>query len=305
MASPFVAGASALLLEKFGKNPAVARNARTLFQTTALAIPSDKTNDSPFQTLTQQGAGLINVYNALNFGTSLSPGELLLNDTAHFTGPKVITLRNGYDQAQWYTIRHVPAGTALTIGEDGVQPSPGPVPLTTDYASVTIIPSRIKLSPHETAQIFVTITPPKTGNRAQFPVYSGFIQVQGSLGETLQSSYLGLNANASELKIIDTTNFYFPFQTPALLDPKGNVQKPGQSYTLQGGDAPTLLYRLAFGTAALYVDLVPSDTTFIPTISKRKNVRDAGTFAQVPIIGQLAEVDYVPRSTNGPCTSLS
>src|SRR5258708_4251499 len=116
MASPFVAGAAALLLEKFGKTNAVARRARTLFQTTALTIPSNKTNDSPLQTLTKQGAGLINVYDALNFQTSLEPSELLLNDTAHFTGPKILKLRNNGNKHQTYRISHVPAGTALTIG---------------------------------------------------------------------------------------------------------------------------------------------------------------------------------------------
>jgi hypothetical protein len=34
--------------------------------------------------VTQQGAGLINVFDAIHSTTIVSPGELILNDTAHF-----------------------------------------------------------------------------------------------------------------------------------------------------------------------------------------------------------------------------
>jgi len=39
----------------------------------------------PFR-LTQQGAGLIDAYATIHPRTLVSPGELILNDTAHFKG---------------------------------------------------------------------------------------------------------------------------------------------------------------------------------------------------------------------------
>jgi subtilisin family serine protease len=84
MATPFVAGSSALLLSVKGKSKTVTDGARTLFQTTAKAVSSSKTDGDPLQTLTQQGAGLINVFDAIHATTIVSPGELVLNDTAHF-----------------------------------------------------------------------------------------------------------------------------------------------------------------------------------------------------------------------------
>jgi hypothetical protein len=84
MATPFVAGSSALLLSVKGKSAAVASAARTLFETTAQEVGSSKTDGDPLQTLTQQGAGLINVFNAIHSTTIVSPGELILNDTANF-----------------------------------------------------------------------------------------------------------------------------------------------------------------------------------------------------------------------------
>jgi len=84
MAAPFVAGSAALLLSVKGKSAAVTSGARNLFQTTAQMVPSSKKDGAPLQTLTQQGAGLINVFDAIYATTIVSPGELILNDTANF-----------------------------------------------------------------------------------------------------------------------------------------------------------------------------------------------------------------------------
>ena len=133
MATPFVAGASALLLAAKGKTPAVARAARNLFETTATKVPSSLTDGDPYQTLTQAGAGLINAYDAIHGTTLVSTGELILNDTAHFKGMYVpidfcifasiylivyshtFTVTNSGKTTKKYTLSHVPAGTALTV----------------------------------------------------------------------------------------------------------------------------------------------------------------------------------------------
>jgi hypothetical protein len=86
MATPFMAGVSALLFQAKGKSPQVGKTARTLFQSTASVIPSSKTDADPLQTATQQGAGLIQAYDAIFATTILSRGELILNDTTHFAG---------------------------------------------------------------------------------------------------------------------------------------------------------------------------------------------------------------------------
>jgi hypothetical protein len=87
MATPFLAGSAALYLSVKGKTPSVARGARTVFQATSKPISSSLTDGDPFQTVTQQGAGLVQVYDAIFGTTLLSRTELILNDTAHFTGP--------------------------------------------------------------------------------------------------------------------------------------------------------------------------------------------------------------------------
>ena len=115
MATPFVAGAAALLLQVNGKSSAVTSSARTLFQTTSTYVGSTQNDTDPYQTATQQGAGLINVYNALKAQTIVSPGELSLNDTANFRPIQTFTVKNTGKSRKTYKLSHVPAGTALTI----------------------------------------------------------------------------------------------------------------------------------------------------------------------------------------------
>ena len=165
----------------------------------------------------------------------------------------------------------------------------------------------------------VTITRPGTGNTRAFPVFSGFIEATSSFGEKVHTSYLGLNANATDLVVIDNTSRYFGFIIPAILNPSGDVQAPGTSYTLNGTDVPTLVYRLASGSPVVYIDLVSTNTTFLPTdkTARRRSSEDTlfernlcgtraegdGTFSSVSTIGSVGSIEYHPRNANDTCKS--
>jgi len=84
MATPYVAGCAALLLA--ANRNETARDYRTLFETTSNMIPVTNDDSGSFDTVTKAGAGLINVYKAIHSKTLVSPGELILNDTANFQG---------------------------------------------------------------------------------------------------------------------------------------------------------------------------------------------------------------------------
>ena len=86
MATPFMAGVSALLLGVKGTSPEVGRSARSLFESTAQRVPSSHTDGDPLQTVTQQGAGLVDAFSAIHAKVIVSPTELITNDTAHFRG---------------------------------------------------------------------------------------------------------------------------------------------------------------------------------------------------------------------------
>ncbi|KAG8953405.1 hypothetical protein FRC04_002247 [Tulasnella sp. 424] len=332
MATPFVAGSSALLLEATAKqNKAGASlGARYRFETTGSPVPSSQTDGDPLQTLAQAGAGLVNVYNAVHYTTSVTPGELILNDTAHARPIQLITVKNKSNKFQTYSISHVPAGTATSFDSEQ-QAIHYPVPLNTNYAKVSFSSKTLDIPAGGQSTFIATILQPSGIDPKVFPVYSGFVRIVRKDGlETVNVPYLGVAAKMKDMKVIDRTNSYFGTPLPFVLDAAGNPQNVTQTYTFQGNDYPTLFFRLLAGSPVVHVDLVGANTTLSTrdltqslgslstrsiefskddTLSKRglggfwdwlfPHHSGSGTFGKVPIAGQIAELDYVGRNSDG------
>ncbi|KAG8979753.1 hypothetical protein FRB90_007976 [Tulasnella sp. 427] len=196
---------------------------------------------------------------------------------------------------------------------------PSPVPLDKTAATVTFSASSIKVPAGGKSSFVVSIKPPTGLDAKSFPVYSGFVRI-ASDADDLKVSYLGVAAALKDMQVIDTGSSYFGVQTPAILDKEGNIQEGAANYTLQGEDFPTILYRLTAGTPALHVDLVSANYTLNSTKTARSEKesqvvrRDllgwfwdwlfgasdkTSTFAKVPIVGQVAEAEFVSRNSNG------
>ncbi|KAI0049877.1 subtilisin-like protease [Auriscalpium vulgare] len=306
MATPFLAGSAALLLGVKGKTTAVALAARSLFETTAQTIGSDHTDAAPLQTVTQQGAGLVDVFTAIHTETLVTPGQLVLNDTANYKGFQSFTIVNTGNTVKNYTLNHSPAGTALTYQPGTILPADGPVPLSTNYATVKLSATSLTLHPGQSSTSLPTL---HRHDPSTYPVFSGFIKIQSET-ETTHVTYLGLKGSLKDVQVVDNTNAAFGFDIPALIDADGDVQTGPQNYTFSGSDVPLVLNRLAFGTPMLRYDLVQPDISLVTTLNQR-SLKDGtpvlersvfsfphgkpNTFAQVSIVGSLFEIDYVPR----------
>lgn len=306
MATPFVAGASALLLEVRGKTKDTARSARDLFETTSVPVRSDVSNTSFLQTITQQGAGLLNVYNAVHYTTQITPGELLLNDTSTFDGKHTINIYNSGKRTRSYTLSHDPAGTALTM--NGTMASPGPVPLASQYATVRFSQSKVTVHPNMTSVVTVQFQPPKDVDATAFPVYSGFIRIDSDNDEHLSVSYLGLAADIGDMEVLDQSSDYFSnFTLPALFDKDGKPQlEDNKVYTLEGKDNIQIIYRLNSATPRIIFDLVSADSEATEELGFFKRfwryvsraVADGHDSPDsVPIVGRIAEMKYIVRNT--------
>jgi hypothetical protein len=259
MATPYMAGVSALLLGYKGRNGNVSLAARHIFQSTANIIPSSKDDGALYQTASQQGAGLVDAYKALTYTTIVTPGQLLLNDTAYFNGKQTITVTNGSKNTVTYKLSHTPAGTAHTLINDSIQPALYPVPLTADFASVSLSFTSFTLQPGERKEVTATFTSPTFTNRT-IPVYSGWIEVAGQeTGEVLSVTYIGIAANLKESKVIDNTNHLFGVDIPAMLDGTGALVTRETSFNFQNVSFPSVVYRLVFGSPTLLFDLVSPD----------------------------------------------
>jgi hypothetical protein len=318
MATPFVAGSAALILQAKGKG--ASKGLRTLLETTAGAISTSHKDDALLQTAAQQGAGLINVYNAIHYQTAVSPGELLLNQTGFFNGEHTITVQNNGKKAQTYVIGHTPAGTASTIVSGTIFPAIFPVPLVNTFASVKLSTTKVTVQPGRKTTFKASITPPTGLDPKTLPVYSGYITVTSDAGENLKVSYLGVAASLkNDATILDNTDTFFGTPLPFVIDAAGNVQNTTTVYTFKGTDFPTVVYRLATGTASILFDLVSANSTIPTTIPSQKTAKrdlfswlkdtwdsivgifnkdkPKGTFDQVKIVGTLTTSEYNFRHT--------
>ncbi|CAE7119808.1 unnamed protein product [Rhizoctonia solani] len=329
MATPFVAGSAALLLQIKGKNADVARAAQSIFQNSA--VPVRNVTDNPLlDTASHQGAGLINVYNAVKNTGSLLPAEILLNDTANFRGVHRLKLNNGGSKPVTYSFAHVPAGTAITVA--GIEVIPEPVPLSGVSATVEINPSQITVPAGSTLNVIVTIAPPVGLEPTTFPVYTGYIRAIGSDNTILQSTYIGVAAVLKDAKVLDDTDAHFGVKLPVLMDGKGAPVSPNETatYTMKGNNNPIVIYRLVQGTPLLQLDLMDSKAN-ISTSRRRSRYPDdnlvtrsealsnsystlfdhsrrnwlsaetskpeGGSFAGVRSLGVLYREAYLPRNT--------
>jgi hypothetical protein len=184
--------------------------------------------------------------------------------------------------------------------QGSILPEIGPVPLSTNFASVTFNGGKFTLQPGQSHDVVATITPPKGVDATTFPVYSGFIFVTSGT-ESVHATYLGVAASLKNAHSVDATDEIFGVDLPVLLDSQGNVQDGPVNYTFVGEDAPTVLWRQAFGTPLLLLDLVSSDIQFTGTLNKRAPIsftssHNGGTFAKVPTVGPILQVPWLGRN---------
>lgn len=148
-----------------------------------VAFPSSRTKADLAIT-----AGLVQIVDAINAKTLISPYELQLNDTAYFGGVQTITLENRNAYAVKYTFSHV---TARAVGvydksaKTSVLPSLNPGTLSA-AASVSFGARVVTVAAGQKASVKVTIKAPtvSAATTARFPLYSGFLIInQAATGQ--------------------------------------------------------------------------------------------------------------------------
>jgi hypothetical protein len=101
----------------------------------------------------QQGAGLIQVYDAAFTSTSVNASGVALNDTDHFVAGHAFTITNNSTQEANYELGHIPAATlyfssgSYLADHDEFAPSSFPPELTSGAATLSFSSSTVHLAP--------------------------------------------------------------------------------------------------------------------------------------------------------------
>ncbi|PVF96577.1 subtilisin-like protein [Serendipita vermifera] len=276
MACPFVAGSAALILSARGKSVSTAKSVKGLLQSTAGVVPVSRNDGAAIASAAQQGAGLINVFNAVHVSSYVSTSEILLNDTAHASEIQVITISNPTSKKVTYTLTHIPGVTLSSIGGDTL-PNLSPIPTIPDTATVTLSTTQLTVLPRLLNMFVVRIKAPKNVDASTFPIFSGYISISSSLGETLSIPYMGVAARMKDMAVIDQSATFFDINLPLWLNSDISFPPPNKTYSLVGGDYPMILYRRAAGTPSFLADLVKADIQ-IPNAVQARDLQKRGSF---------------------------
>ncbi|KXH55710.1 subtilase [Colletotrichum salicis] len=157
----------------------------------------------------QQGAGMVQAYDAAYATSVLSVASLSFNDTDNFISETTFTVTNVGDTTATYNVSHVPALTATTLTDIYRQSSPE---LFTTYATLTFEPSSFSLEPNATGEVRISVVPPKGLATAVLPLYSGWVTLNGTNGDgelALSVPYIGAATSMKNVTVLAAKRLIF------------------------------------------------------------------------------------------------
>jgi hypothetical protein len=248
MSSPHTAGAVALLLEARPHTPAQA--VRSILQNSADPIAWWGNPALGFaDNVHRQGAGLLDVDDAILATVRIEPGKLALGESE--AGPALRTLAIENDGADPVTLTFANA-PALATGANTFTPQFFLAP-----AAVSFSAASVTVPAGGTASVDVTITGPASPVRG---LYGGhLVATPSGGGAPLRVPYAGFIGDYQSIPVLTPTVNNFPWLA-RLVGTTFSKQADGAVYTLAGGDVPWVLVHLDHAVRRLRIEVVEAGT---------------------------------------------
>ncbi len=206
MATPFMAGCYALVKSQYPTF--TPRQIYALLMNSGTQLPWYY-NKSILSPAIQQGAGLVNVHNAVTWESLITPPSFNLGTsdqvvTANFT------IWNRSSRSKTYTLTHKAAGAM----QEDINTADGLVnQVYPYYATAAFDAPSVVVKGGDSVTVNVHITPPKDVNSDYRPVYSGFIVASNNY-ETYTIPYTGQPWDTKTANAVSQKNSSQPFAHP-------------------------------------------------------------------------------------------
>jgi hypothetical protein len=265
MACPLAAAVYALIINVRGtKDPKTLENLLSatahpnVFRKNGVSLPL-------LAPVAQQGAGLIQAWDAAYATTLLSVSSLSFNDTDHFSPTQQFDISNTGRRAVTYSLSNVGAGTAYTFAKEGdITPAVFPGELTAEFATLSFVPNKVTIQAGQRKIIKVTAVAPAGVNAKRLPVYSGYVAINGSDGSALSLPYLGVAGSMHSAVVLgskgavlsragDADNVPVPANKTFVLPPAGHANDTAYLNTTE---RPKLVITLAMGSALVRANVI-------------------------------------------------
>jgi subtilisin family serine protease len=281
MASPHVAGAAALLKE--ARPGLAAERFRDILQNSADPRPlSQAPGAGILDFVHRQGAGMVDIDDAVRSTTTILPGKLSLGEGG---GPhtRTLTVTNSGSSAVTYNLSHVgaalsgPSGTLIHPFAFGIF---GPALTTATFSSPSVT---VPAGGSATVNVTVTNTLPNLF------MYGGYVVfTPTTAGQTYRVPYAGMGGDYQSAVVLRTVPLAPNFQFPAIGQQTGATSfsilpiGTGGTWTLQGqSQIPNVLLHFSYQSRRIEIEVVKA--------SNGQKVH--------PVFSNVHEEDYLPRNS--------
>ncbi|KAL0145538.1 peptidase S8/S53 domain-containing protein, partial [Mucor lusitanicus] len=216
MACPYISGSLALYLQYYGTNQTDVAAMHTRFKNYALPLHVGKASSNVTDNPIRQGAGLVQVYDAITQPVQISPPEISFNDSSSSNYLQHnLTITNNAIYPVSYSISSKISTGIEPYNQTGSAYNSLNRPAVNREATSTIqfSQSQMHLNPGESQVVTVTVTPPSAGPQKHI-MYGGFIQFDPlNVTSTLASihiPYIGVSGSQRDLPIFaDSIQSYY------------------------------------------------------------------------------------------------
>jgi subtilisin family serine protease len=258
MASPHVAGAVALLLEAKPDTPAPA--VRTILQNSADPVLFGTAPTTLLEVVHRQGAGMVDIDDAIAADTVLTPGKISLGEGAG--GTKTLSITNNSLQLRTYTLAH---DRAVSTFGSTFTPSATTAGATAVFRRAGVVVTSVDVAAGATETVDVTFTTPALVNGL---VYGGFLRVTGG-GRSYRVPYAGFWGDYQLVQVLAPGGCSFPgifklggqtecaaTPTPAVLAGATRQADAAIYNVAERSDRPIVVFHLAHQSRRLDIQAV-------------------------------------------------
>ncbi|KAI8257843.1 Minor extracellular protease vpr [Colletotrichum sp. SAR 10_77] len=314
MATPYISGVYALIKSQ---HPSLSIDEIfELMQTTAKQVK--RANADAVASTVQQGAGLIQAYDAIFSKSVIQPGEFKMIDIQEAT----FSIDNPSESDVTYSFANNPASGAASFSAGAGRTAE--VGFISESFSAEIKfagGDQVTIPAGGTQNVTFQVTLPADMDASLIPIFSGFIGITSSINESFTIPYMGPAYNYSSAPVVGLkpltdeqranalTTARDPFSAPQVF---GNSDKKDlgnyRSFNFQYPDYPVAYFTSLQPLRKFRFDIVRASTNFTPTWYgfdpdfKLDNLTETvmvenGTVAGVPILGSIQiQEGWLPRT---------
>ncbi|KAI1315512.1 hypothetical protein EDD11_000693 [Mortierella claussenii] len=267
MATPYIAGSHALYMQAKKAKPH-GDAIRQVFKNTATIFKSAKTKT--VTSAVKQGAGLVNVLNAVLTTASISPDHIDLLDSVNFAKTVKLTLKNTGKLTETYTFSHVGADALNSYNGTNTFPF-GTPEVEADYATVQFSQNQVKLGAGKSAKITLTFKEPKKGSAAHWPIYSGYVVATPKTkgGVAVHVPYTGVKGDIRKVPIMDTS---LGFPVLQVANATGSISDVPKDFVFDfKNNRPAVLTRLGSHTPDATIRVFDNSDKFVGFLNSIDN----------------------------------